>query len=204
MSVQSKLKYEIKVYKIWYEDVPEEFYIGSTKYDALYKRMSVHRAHAKKGRKSKIYQTIREKGGDFKYIQIASCIVSCKDEQCAFEQEWIDRLKPTLNSNRAHGLDIEREKQNQREYKQKPEYKQYKKEYRQRPEIKQKRKEDQRRPEYNQRRKERQDSKRRTCVCGAIYIATPYYAQQHYDSEKHRDFISRLPFPFNGGLRTQT
>ena len=213
MPVQSKPQYEIKVYKIWYEDAPEECYVGSTKHDALSKRMGQHRSFAKKGRKSKIYQTIREKGRDFKYIQIASCMVSCKDEQCAFEQEWIDRLNPTLNSNRASGTDIERikeyertpeRKQKKKEYKQKPEYKQKKKENQQRPEYKQKRKEYEQKPEIKQRRKERRDSKRRTCVCGSNYITTPFHAQIHYDTEGHRKFIAGLPFPFNGGLRTQT
>ena len=185
MPVQSKPKYEIKVYKIWYEDDPDEFYIGSTKHDALSKRMSMHRRDAKKGKKSKIYQTIREKGGDFKYIQIASCMVSCKDEQCAFEQEWIDRLNPTLNMMRAHGRDIERYKQ----YEQSPEYKQKRKEYENIPERKEK-------------RNECRDNKRRTCVCGVEYVASPYYSQRHYDTEKHRTFIAVLPFPFNGGLHT--
>jgi hypothetical protein len=202
MPVQSKPQYEIKVYKIWYEDAPDEFYIGSTKHDALSKRMSVHRNRAKNGATSKIYQLIKEKGRDFKYIQIASCMVSCKDEQCAFEQGWIDKLKPTLNSQRAHGFDIERRKQ----YKQTPEYKQKKRERNQNPEVKQKQRERYQNPEnkLKQKDKERKDSKRRTCVCGGRYVATPCDAQRHYDSKKHRKFIALLPFPFNGGLRTKT
>lgn len=171
MTVQSKTQYEIKVYKIWYEDAPEEFYIGSTKYDALSKRMSVHRDKGKKGMKSKLYQFIRSKGGDFEYIQVASCMVSCKDEQRAFEQHWIDKLNPTLNSNRAYTT-IEINKQYIKEYNQRPERKQYQKEYHR--------------------------SKKRTCVCGVEYSANQSYAQIHYNSKGHQEFIEGLPFPFNG------
>jgi hypothetical protein len=229
MVAQSKPQYEIKVYKIWYEDAPEEFYIGSTKYDTLYKRMSDHRNKVKIGGKSKLYQLIRSKGGGFLYSQIALCMVSCKDEQRAFEQHWIDKLHPTLNSNRAYGTDIERYKeynqrpeikQKQKEYNQRPEIKQYhkeykkeydqrpeikqyhkeyKKEYDQRPEIKQKNKEYNQRPEIKKYLKEYRNSKKRTCVCGCEYIATPYNAQRHYNTKGHQEFIEGLPFPLNGG-----
>jgi hypothetical protein len=207
MTVQSKPQYEIKVYKIWYADAPEEFYIGSTKFDALYKRMKTHRNCGKRGDTSKLYQTIRSKVVDFNYIQIASCMVSCKDEQRAFEQSWIDKLHPTLNNRRAHGVDIERMKQYKqrpeikkkiKEYKQRPEIKKKKKEYTQRPETKQKKKEYKQRPETKQKEKEYRDSKKRTCVCGCEYIATPSYAQIHYNSDWHQEFIEGLPFPLNG------
>jgi hypothetical protein len=186
MTVQSKTQYEIKVYRLWYEDAPDEFYIGSTKEDALYKRMRTHRNSGKRGGKSKLYQLIRSKGVGFKYSQIASCMVSCKDEQRAFEQSWIDKLHPTLNNNRAYGLDIERYKHKQKEYQQSPEYKQKIKEYYQSPERKQMKK------EYNR-------SKKRTCVCGCEYIANPSNAQIHYNSDWHQDFIEGLPYPLNGG-----
>ncbi len=97
---------EIKVYKIWIEDKPEELYIGSTKEKRLCYRMRSHRAKVKQGKESKLYKTIRENNGEFKYGLIASCMVSCFDEQRAFEQEWIDKLKPSLNSNRASGHKI--------------------------------------------------------------------------------------------------
>jgi len=186
MVAQSKPQYEIKVYKIWYEDAPEEFYIGSTKYDTLYKRMAVHRCEVKRGIKSKLYQLIKLKGSYFNYSQIALCMVSCKDEQRAFEQHWIDKLNPTLNSNRAYGSDIERYKQKKKKYNQRPEFSQQKKEYHERPEIK-------------QMKKEYYRSKKRTCVCGCEYIANPSNAQIHYSTQCHQDFISNLPFPLNGG-----
>ena len=42
-------KYKIKVYKIWYEDAPDEIYIGSTKESRLSNRMTWHRSSAKSG-----------------------------------------------------------------------------------------------------------------------------------------------------------
>ena len=58
----SHKEYTIKVYKIWYEDCPEEFYIGSTKEKHLSERMSTHRKDCRKGNTSKIYNLMREKG----------------------------------------------------------------------------------------------------------------------------------------------
>jgi hypothetical protein len=139
--------------------------------------MSDHRNKVKIGGKSKLYQLIRLKGGGFLYSQIALCMVSCKDEQRAFEQHWIDKLNPTLNIRRAHGTDIERDKQKKRErmkeYNQRPERKQYQNEY------------------YR--------SKKRTCVCGVEYSANQSYAQIHYNTKGHQEFIEGLPFPLNGG-----
>ena len=97
--------YEVKVYKIWWEDEPEEFYIGATKEKGLSYRMRNHRCRARKGGSSRIHSTMRRKGFDFKYIQLASCEVSNKDESNSFEQQWINKLKPTLNMQNAHGLD---------------------------------------------------------------------------------------------------
>tara|TARA_R100001369_G_scaffold44722_1_gene70880 strand:+ start:70 stop:522 length:453 start_codon:yes stop_codon:yes gene_type:complete len=94
------MPYEIKVYKIWYYDAPKDIYIGSTKQDALYKRMRQHRASAKT-KDSKIYKLMREKGNNFKYILLEAVQVSCKDGQLKAEQKWMDNLKPTLNTYRA-------------------------------------------------------------------------------------------------------
>ena len=48
---EEKKEYEIKCYKIYYENEPEEFYIGSTKYARLSRRMTCHRIQVKKGSK---------------------------------------------------------------------------------------------------------------------------------------------------------
>ena len=44
---EDKKQYEIKVYKIWYDDAPEDFYIGSTKL-SISRRMVEHRCRGKK------------------------------------------------------------------------------------------------------------------------------------------------------------
>jgi hypothetical protein len=96
-------QYKIKVYKIWYEDSPNEFYIGSTKKKNLSSRMTGHRCHCRAGDNSKLYNYMREKGiNDFKYVQIAWSNVSNIDEHRQIEQSYIDTLQPTLNTLRAH------------------------------------------------------------------------------------------------------
>ena len=123
--------YEIKVYKIWYADAPNDIYIGSTKHDRLSKRMKQHRTDATKGSPALIYRTMREKGvNNFEYCMLGSCMVSNKDEQRMFEQSYMNRLKPTLNMYRAYT--------SEEDYKGKK--REQDKEYRQRPEVKEKKK----------------------------------------------------------------
>ena len=93
--------YEIKAYKIWYDDEPDQFYIGSTKRN-LSVRMGDHRRSAKFGKAYHLYDVMRTKGvNTFKYVMLGSAIVRNKDEQMMYEQKHIDMLKPTLNSKRA-------------------------------------------------------------------------------------------------------
>jgi hypothetical protein len=178
MSDIQDTSYEIKVYKIWYDDEPENFYIGSTKYRQLAKRMAYHRGKVKLGNTSKLYTAIREKGiNNFNYIQIASCMVNNFDEQRMFEQEYLDLLKPTLNMIRAFTSEevikeyqqlyfqIPENKEKQKSYnkayykayKQIPEYKEkikeYSKRYRQIPENKEKIKAYQQTQEYKEKKK---------------------------------------------------
>lgn len=159
-------QYEIKVYKIFYEDTPDTFYIGSTKKPKLSQRMSIHRRDARKGKNSLIYRTMREKGiNEFKYVLIASCMISNIDEQRAFEQSYIEKLKPTLNMNKAYCSNEER--------------KDYMKEYNQKPERKQKKR------EHNQ-------SIIRTCVCGGTYIDQESHRQTHFNTKKHTDWVKNF------------
>ena len=134
-------EYEIKVYKIWFADAPDAIYIGSTK-RTLAQRMGGHRRDASKGVKtSLICRTMREKGvNNFEYCMLGSCIVSDKDQQRMFEQTYIERLKPTLNTNRAYSTEDDY-KQKQREYQRTPEYRQREKERKQTPDQKQKKQE---------------------------------------------------------------
>lgn len=154
---EEKKQYEIKVYKIWYADSPDDIYIGSTK-QSLSMRMTGHRCAANKGRASLIYNTMREKGvNDFQYVMLGSCMVSDKDGQRMYEQRYIADLRPLLNMNRAYTTDAEN-KQKLKECQQTPEYKQYQKEYKQTPEYKQKQKERRQTPEYKQKKKERRQT----------------------------------------------
>ena len=154
--------YEIKVYKIWYSDAPDDIYVGSTKHDRLSKRMKKHRSNAVR-RTSLIYRTMIEKGvNNFEYCMLGSCMVSDKDGQRQFEQTYIERLKPTLNMRSAHVHEDDRKqaaKDYISEYDQRPERKQMKLE-RQRiaratPEYKEKHRAYEQRPDVKQRAEDR-------------------------------------------------
>lgn len=94
-------KYEIHAYKIWW-DGKDGVYVGSTK-GKLSRRMGDHRAKCRKGRPYKLYKVMAENGiNDFQYILLGSRIVERKDQQLQFEQEWIDKIKPNLNLQRAY------------------------------------------------------------------------------------------------------
>ena len=121
-------EYRINVYKIWYDDEPNEFYIGSTK-NPLSTRMATHRNACRRGKQSKIYIYMREKGiNSFKYVLITSCMVTCMDEQRQFEQHWIDQLKPSLNMVRSFNTHEDTQQQKKQYYENnKEKYKQQKK-----------------------------------------------------------------------------
>ena len=107
MDEEKKQDYRIRVYKIYYADAPDAIYIGSTKL-TLARRMTEHRAAAKKGKTSLIYTTMRVKGiNNFQYVLLDSFLVSNVDEQRMFEQTYIETLKPTLNTNRVYRTDEE-------------------------------------------------------------------------------------------------
>lgn len=198
-------QYEIKVYKIWYEDAPTDFYIGSTKL-SLSKRMVQHRVSARRGRTALIWQTMREKGiNNFQYILIASCMVSNMDEQRAFEQQYITSLSPTLNMIKAYSTEQENRTANkeyvqipkvkariqhyQKSYVQIPENKQrireYMKSYLQIPTVKQRYKKQLRDCYYRHKRK---------CICGVEYSTIPSIAEKHYATKHHTEFVQGLLF----------
>ena len=186
-------EYQIQVYKIWYADAPDDFYIGSTKL-RLSTRMADHRSMAKRGNPSKIYTLMREKGiNSFEYVLVATCMVHNVDEQRQFEQHFISELKPKLNTNRAFRTAEER-KEEIKEYRQKTEVKRRQKEYHQKSEVKAKIKEYHQKPEYKAKKKEYnkeyRESIRRTCICGVIYINNPYHSQTHYNSKHHIDYVA--------------
>lgn len=94
--------YKINIYKIWWDD-KDDFYVGSTK-QRLSVRMAGHRSMGKKNNnKQKLYNKMNEKGYgfNFNYVLIDSKQVTNVDEKIKLEQEYIDKLKPNLNSGRA-------------------------------------------------------------------------------------------------------
>jgi hypothetical protein len=84
------------IYKIFWSDDPDNFYIGSTS-RTLSWRMAEHRRDAKNGSDRNIYKMIREKGYNFEYELIATKIVAITDQKRALEQKYIRKLKPPLN-----------------------------------------------------------------------------------------------------------
>ena len=90
------MPYEIRCYKIWWENNPEAGeYVGSTK-ETLAKRMTAHRRDVKQGKMRNICEAIR-KHGRFQYIMLESCMVNSNDEKRMREQFWIEELEPSLN-----------------------------------------------------------------------------------------------------------
>ena len=91
-----------KIYKIIFEGYPD-IYVGSTT-QPLYKRISVHRSHAKyehyaARRKSKLNNFFREFGlaCENHIVLLESYPCNTKEELFARERHWIEELNPTLN-----------------------------------------------------------------------------------------------------------
>jgi group I intron endonuclease len=89
------------VYKIYCKDTDiTDEYVGSCK--DIYKRIHNHKSHTKTKKKScAIHNFIRENGGwdnwDYKILEL------CDDDMRTKEQEYIDLLKPSLNTRKALG-----------------------------------------------------------------------------------------------------
>jgi hypothetical protein len=189
--------YPTHAYKIWYADAPDELYVGSTK-ERLSRRMTAHRAAARKGEPPLIYQTMRAKGvNNFEYRLLGTCMVRNMDEQRMYEQSWMDRLNPTLNMCMAHVSAEQRiQKMNDynKEYQQRPEYRQkmkeYNKKYKQRPENKQKMKQYQQRPENRQRAKEYCQRKHHCEYCDTLLVMAGI--KYHCGTRKHKDNYKSL------------
>lgn len=98
------MSYEVRAYKIFWDDC-DDTYVGATK-ATLAKRMAGHRIYCRKQVGEipyELYRVMAEKGDrNFKYVLVATRMVSNSDEKRRFEQEWIDKLKPSLNMFRAH------------------------------------------------------------------------------------------------------
>ena len=113
------------VYKISsVNDDIKEFYIGST--EDFNRRVKYHESAYNSGCDYKVYTFIRENGGlntwDICPIEIIDFPIST-EELRQYEQGYLDKYKPELNSQRAFGIDLEQRKlykrQNGIEYREK-------------------------------------------------------------------------------------
>ena len=97
-SLYPNLSYSVNVYKMWFTDKPDHIYIGSTR-NAISQAVGHHRKMAQNGDTSPIHQTMREKGvKSVKYALLGSYTVNTKEEQLLCKHQWIDNMKPTLNT----------------------------------------------------------------------------------------------------------
>ena len=114
------------VYKIT-NAVTGKFYIGSSK--NVKHRWADHKCPStwKNNPNKQLYKDMRKYGVDKFELQILAEVES--EHLKETEQQFIETLKPTYNSNNANGWDIERYKETQKEYQKSDKYKKYQKEY---------------------------------------------------------------------------
>ena len=114
------------IYKIT-NTITGDFYIGSSK--DVKRRWAQHKRPSvwKNNPNSPLYLDMRKYGIENFDFQVIEEVEegSLKEK----EQYFIETLKPTYNSNRANGFDIERRKETKKEYKKTNKYKEYMKEY---------------------------------------------------------------------------
>ena len=203
-----------KIYKI-IDNTSPMFYIGSTTYPKLSQRLAKHRAHLKEYEKGYgKYITAFEilNNDDYKIILLENYPCNNIDELHAQEQLWLDKLRcdDMVNKQNAKGLNIEKKKKRNKEYKEanKEEIAIKGKEYRERrkEEIAQKHKEyrethreelAKKQREYRQTHKEkdqerkkewRKNNKIQCDRCNSIVI--PDYFKKHRQS---KSCINALP-----------
>ena len=132
------------VYKIT-NTITGDFYIGSSK--DVKRRWVNHKCQSKWNEcpNSPLYLDMKKYGVDKFEFQV---IDEVEPEQLKEkEQYFIETLKPTYNSNRANGLDVERKKEYDKEYQKSDKRKKYMKEYNKSDKCKEYKKEYQK--EYN-------------------------------------------------------
>lgn len=116
------------VYKI-VNTVTGDFYVGSSM--DVKRRWRQHKWSPTWERhpNSKLYKDMKKYGVDKFRFQILAPVMEEYLKQV--EQEFIELLHPTYNSNRANGWDVEREKERKKKYRQTGKYKEYKKKWNQ-------------------------------------------------------------------------
>ena len=114
------------IYKIT-NTVTGDFYIGSSK--NVKRRLAAHKWSSvwKKYPNNPMYLDFQKYGLDKFEFQILEEVEPGSLKET--EQQFIETLKPTYNNYNAKGLDIERHKEYQKEYKKTDKYKKYNKEY---------------------------------------------------------------------------
>ena len=114
------------VYKI-VNTITGDSYIGSSK--NVKHRWADHKCPStwKNNPNKQLYKDMRKYGVDKFELQILAEVES--EQLKEKEQQFIETLKPTYNSNNANGWDIERYKETQKEYQKSDKYKKYQKEY---------------------------------------------------------------------------
>jgi hypothetical protein len=178
------------IYKIWKDD---DFYVGSTIDFPSRKSKHKHTCNNEKHKdyKTKLYQTIREKGGWEEWeMSPLEEYVDCKSKTQARirEEEWRVKLNASLNMNKAFIAETiqEYKKQNYRENIDK--YLNYAKEYRQEhaEELK---------TYFNQHYQEHKDeintkkAERFECVCGSVCRIGD--KARHEKTLKHRKYLEK-------------
>ena len=114
------------VYKIS-NVITGDFYIGSS--NNVKRRWVEHKCPStwNKCLNNPMYLDMKNYGVDKFSFQILAEVES--DSLKEIEQKFIETLKPTYNSNRADGLDVERRKEYQEEYRKTDKSKEYQKQY---------------------------------------------------------------------------
>ena len=107
---QAKFPCTAIAYRLDWED--GAFYVGSTTYKKLKTRIQRHRNNSRSEQPGKHLDRMRRLGVDsFTWSELGSKCVESRTAQCQFEQEYLDALKPTLNTYRAY-LSPEQKKAN--------------------------------------------------------------------------------------------
>ena len=114
------------IYKIT-NTITGDFYIGSSK--DVKKRWTNHKCPStwNKYPNNQMYLDIQKYGVEKFDFEVLAEVEP--EELKVAEQQFIEKLNPTYNSNRANGFDFERYKKYQKEYNKSKRYKKYNKEY---------------------------------------------------------------------------